>query len=61
MADTQSQFRVDQPAPNDLVGNQLLLAGIGGGLEAVIELRVLDANGRVLVETSTTGTNLISS
>ena len=60
MADTQSEFRIDQPAPNDLVGSQLLLAGIGGGFEAVIELRVLDANGRVLAETSITGTNLIS-
>ena len=60
MADTQSEFRVDQPGANDLVGSQLLVAGIGGGFEAVIDLRVLDANGRVLVETSTTGTNLIS-
>jgi nucleoid-associated protein YgaU len=60
MADTQNEFRVDQPAPNDLVGGQLLVAGIGGGFEAVIDLRVLDANGRVLVQTSTTATNLIS-
>lgn len=51
-------FRVDQPRPNDLVGEPLLLAGMGGGFEATIDIRVLDGEGNVLVETHTTGTNL---
>ncbi|MGH8901799.1 MAG: LysM peptidoglycan-binding domain-containing protein [Egibacteraceae bacterium] len=57
---TRLPFRVDQPRPNDLVGNPLLLAGMGGGFEATIAIRVLDAQGAVLLETSTTSTNLIS-
>jgi hypothetical protein len=53
-------FRLDQPQANDLVGAPLLLAGSGGGFEATIDLRVLDGNGQVLLETSVTSTNLIS-
>jgi nucleoid-associated protein YgaU len=53
-------FRLDQPQPNDLVGATLLLAGSGGGFEATIDVRVLDGNGQVLLETSVTSTNLIS-
>lgn len=53
-------FRLDQPQPNDLVGNPVLVAGAGGGFEASITLRVLDANGHVLIETSLTTTNLTS-
>jgi nucleoid-associated protein YgaU len=53
-------FRLDQPQPNDLVGAPLLLAGSGGGFEATIDVRVLDGNGQVLLETSVTSTNLIS-
>jgi hypothetical protein len=53
-------FRVDQPRPDDLVGNPLLLAGSGGGFEATIEVRVLDGTGAVLLETFLTSTNLIS-
>jgi hypothetical protein len=60
MTDTGDDFRVDKPRANDLVGAELLVAGTGGGFETVIELQVLDANGHVLVETSTTSTNLIS-
>lgn len=57
---TRSQFRVDQPRPNDLVGDPLLVAGLGGGFEATIDIRVLDGNGAVLLETFTMSTNLIS-
>jgi nucleoid-associated protein YgaU len=57
---TRSAFRVDQPRPNDLVGNPVLVAGMGGGFEATIDLRVLDGDGKVLVETFTTAANLIS-
>jgi nucleoid-associated protein YgaU len=53
-------FRVDQPRSDDLVGNPLLLAGSGGGFEATIDVRVLDGNGAVLLETFLTSTNLIS-
>jgi len=53
-------FRLDQPQPNDLVGNPVLVAGSGGGFEATIRLRVLDGNGHVLVESSLITTNLTS-
>ena len=57
---TRSPFRVDQPQPNDLIGDPLLVAGTGGGFEAAIDIRVLDGNGTVLLETSTQSTNLLS-
>jgi nucleoid-associated protein YgaU len=57
---TRSSFRIDQPRPNDLVGSPLLVAGMGGGFEATITIRVLDHQGRVMVETFTTAANLIS-
>lgn len=57
---TRSSFRVDQPLPNDLVGSPLLVAGMGGGFEATIDIRVLDGHGNVLVNTFTTAANLIS-
>jgi nucleoid-associated protein YgaU len=57
---TRSQFRIDQPRANDLVGNPLLIAGMGGGFEATIDIRVLDATGNVMAETFTTATNLPS-
>lgn len=57
---TRSSFRIDQPRANDLVGNPLLVAGLGGGFEATIDIRVLDGNGNVLVTTFTTASNLIS-
>jgi LysM repeat protein len=57
---TRSAFRVDQPRPNDLVGDPLLVSGLGGGFEATIDIRVLDGAGGVLLETSTQSTNLIS-
>ncbi len=57
---TRRRFRVDQPRPNDLVGDPLLVAGMGGGFEATIDIRVLNADGGILVETFTSATNLIS-
>ena len=57
---TRSPFRVDQPQPNDLIGDPLLVAGTGGGFEAAIDIRVLYGNGTVLLETSTQSTNLLS-
>ncbi|QBI20135.1 LysM peptidoglycan-binding domain-containing protein [Egibacter rhizosphaerae] len=57
---SRSSFRVDQPQPNDLVDSPLLVAGMGGGFEATIDIRVLDGDGKVLVETFTTASNLIS-
>lgn len=53
-------FRLDQPKANDLVGSPLLLAGSGGGFEATINVRILDGNGNVLLETFVMSTNLIS-
>jgi nucleoid-associated protein YgaU len=53
-------FRLDQPAPNDLVGNPLLVAGMGGGFEGTIELRVRDGAGAVMVDTFVTRTNMTS-
>ncbi|MDV6011405.1 Gmad2 immunoglobulin-like domain-containing protein [Haloechinothrix sp. LS1_15] len=53
-------FRVDQPRPNDLVGDPLLIAGMGGGFEGTITIVLLDGNGHVLKETFTTNTNLSS-
>lgn len=57
---TRSSFRVDQPQPNDLVGDPLLVAGTGGGFEATIDIRILDGAGGVLLETFTSSTNLLS-
>lgn len=53
-------FRCDQPQPNDIVGNPILLAGMGGGFEATISIRVLDGTGAVLLEDSTMSSNLPS-
>jgi nucleoid-associated protein YgaU len=57
---TRTQFRVDQPRANDLVGDPLLIAGMGGGFEATIDIRVLDGNGSAVVETFAMSSNLIS-
>lgn len=57
---SRRRFRVDQPRANDLVGDPLLVAGSGGGFEGTIDIRVLDGNGAVLLETFATSTNLIS-
>ncbi len=45
---TRRAFRVDQPLPNDLVGNPVLLAGSGGGFEGQIDVRLLDSTGAVV-------------
>lgn len=57
---SREQFRLDQPQPNDLVGDPLLLAGSGGGFEANISIRILDANGAAVAETFTMARNLTS-
>src|SRR5215207_4040045 len=57
---SRSGFRIDQPQPNDLVGDPLSIAGMGGGFEATIDIRVLDANGNEFLTTSVQSTNLIS-
>ncbi|MFW2333684.1 LysM peptidoglycan-binding domain-containing protein [Ilumatobacter sp.] len=53
MINIDTEFRLDQPRPNDLVGSPLLVAGMGGGTESTIGIRVLDANGRVIENTFT--------
>ncbi len=55
---SREAFRVDQPQPNDLVGDPILLAGSGGGFEATIGIRILDANGAPVVQTFTMSRNL---
>ncbi len=41
-------IRVDQPQPNDLVGNPTLISGVATGFEGDVRARVVDANGVVL-------------
>ena len=53
-------FRLDQPRPNDLLGDEILLAGMGGGFEGTMSIRVLDGTGHVLVEDHHTGSSLAS-
>jgi nucleoid-associated protein YgaU len=55
---SRQEFRLDQPLPNDLVADPVLLAGSGGGFEATISIRILDANGAAVLQTSTTSRNL---
>ena len=43
-----TQIRVRQPAKLDLVGDQFVVAGIGGGFEGTIGLRALGPRGAVL-------------
>jgi hypothetical protein len=43
---------VRQPRPNDLVDDPVQVCGIGTGFEAVLDARVLDANGAELKEIS---------
>jgi len=53
MENIENEFRLDQPQPNDLVGSPLLIAGMGGGFEATIGIRVLDDTGQVITSTFT--------
>lgn len=55
---SRQDFRLDQPRPNDLVGDPVLLAGSGGGFEATINIRLLDANGVPVADTFTMSRNL---
>ncbi len=54
----RTAFRIDQPRANDLVGDPMLLAGSGGGFEATINIRILDATGTAAVSTFTMSRNL---
>ncbi len=47
---TYHNIRVDQPQPNDLVGNPVRISGLGTGFEGDVRARVIDANGAVLGE-----------
>ena len=47
---TTGNIRIDQPQPNDLVGNPVRISGLGTGFEGDVRARVLDANGAVLGE-----------
>ncbi len=53
MQNIDNEFRLDQPQPNDLVGDPLLVAGVGGGFEGTIGIRVLDGNGNIIESTYT--------
>jgi nucleoid-associated protein YgaU len=54
MNNIDTEFRLDQPRPNDLVGSPLMVAGMGGGFEGTIGIRVLDGNSHVIESTFTT-------
>ena len=41
-------IRIDQPQPNDIVGNPVLISGLGTGFEGDVRARVIDKNGTVL-------------
>jgi phage tail protein X len=43
-----TEVRVRQPANDDLVGRNFVVAGIGAGFEGTIGLRLLDSRGRVI-------------
>lgn len=43
---------VQQPRANDLVGSQVLIAGLGNGFEGTVRVRIRDGNGQQLAETS---------
>ncbi|WP_182524375.1 Gmad2 immunoglobulin-like domain-containing protein [Nocardioides dongkuii] len=43
-----SDVRVRQPRANDLVGRRFVVAGIGGGFEGTIGIRVLGPGGKLL-------------
>ena len=47
-----TDVRVRQPRANDLVGDRLVVAGIGAGFEGTIGIRVLDPKGKVLATES---------
>lgn len=53
MQHIDNEFRLDQPQPNDLVGNPVMIAGMGGGFEGTIGIRVLDGNGHRIASTFT--------
>jgi nucleoid-associated protein YgaU len=47
-----TDVRLRQPRTDDLVGDRFVVAGIGGGFEGTIGIRVLGPRGKVLAEDS---------
>jgi phage tail protein X len=47
-----TDVRVRQPRKDDVVGDELVVAGIGAGFEGTIGIRVLDPKGRLLASSS---------
>ena len=45
-------IKIQQPEPYDIVGDTVLVAGVGTGFEGVLSARVRDGNGIELVSTS---------
>jgi nucleoid-associated protein YgaU len=56
-------IKVQQPEPYDIVGETVLIAGVGTGFEGVLSARVRDGNGAELVSTSFSagGTGILGS
>lgn len=47
-----SDVRVRQPARNDLVGRDFVVAGIGSGFEGTVGMRLLNPRGQVIARSS---------
>ncbi len=56
-------IKVQQPEPYDIVGDSVLVGGVGTGFEGVLSARVRDGNGSELVSTSFSvgGTGILAS
>ncbi len=56
-------IKIQQPEPYDIVGDEVLVAGVGTGFEGVLSARVRDGNGAQLVATSFSagGTGILGS
>ncbi len=50
--DVYPLIKIQQPEPEDIVGETVLVAGVGTGFEGVLNARVRDGNGLELVSTS---------
>jgi hypothetical protein len=51
------QNAVYAPRPNETVGRSFTIAGVQHNFEAHVDIRVRDANGRVVLQSAATGTN----
>jgi hypothetical protein len=54
---TSGQNAVYAPRPNDAVARSFTVSGVEHNFEAHVDMRVRDAAGRIVLQTSTTGTN----